>query len=84
MKFNVDLLKDGKIFNITFIKKNGDVRSMNARLGVTKHLRGGQLNYDPASRGYLIVYSMDDSGYRTVNLANIIRIKTNGYEYRKV
>jgi hypothetical protein len=29
-------LNDGKIFHITFVKKDGTIRSFNARLGVRK------------------------------------------------
>ena len=30
-----------KIFKATFLKKNGDVREMNCKIGVKKHLKGG-------------------------------------------
>jgi hypothetical protein len=68
----------GKIFNITFIKKDGTTRSFNARFGVAKNLAGGGLAYSPEKHNLLKVFSMDDDGYRMVNLSNILRIKANG------
>jgi hypothetical protein len=32
---------NGKIVTVTFTKKDGSIRIMNCRLGVTKHLKGG-------------------------------------------
>lgn len=84
MKFTIDELKNGKIFNITFVKANGEIRKFNARLGVKKNLKGKGLKYDPVSRGNLIVYSMDDKGYRTIKISNILRIKCNGNVYTTV
>ncbi|WP_430928365.1 hypothetical protein [Polaribacter marinivivus] len=81
MKFTTDELKNGRIFNVTFVKKNGSVHRMNARLGVRKNLKGKGLKYDPITRGNLIVYSMSDKGYRTLKLGSILRIKCNGTVY---
>ena len=48
----------GKIFSVTFTKKDGSSRAMNCRTGVKKHLTGGMLKYDPISRGLLPVYDL--------------------------
>lgn len=74
-------LNDGKIFHITFVKTNGAIRSFNARLGVRSHLKGGELSYDPKENGNIVVFSMDDNGYRTIKVDNILRIKTKGNIY---
>ena len=84
MKFKVDMLTNGRIFNVQFVKKDGSVRSMNARLGVTKHLRSGQLKYNPTDKNYIIVFSMGDGGYRTISLEHVLRIKCNGNEYTRI
>ena len=81
MKFTVEQLQNGRIFNVTFTKANGEVRRMNSRLGVKKNLKGTGLKYDAQSRGNLIVYSMSDKGYRTVKLGSILTIKCNGNVY---
>lgn len=69
----------GQIFSVCWIKKNGDERCANVRLGVTKYLKGGQ---SPANAGnsflpVFLMWSMDgktfrgESGYRMLNLNTI-------------
>lgn len=74
-------LVGNKIFTATFQKKDGTIRNMNCRLGVVKHLRGGGLSYDPASRNNLIVYDLKKKGYRTINLDTLISIRIDGKKY---
>ena len=76
-----ELRSTGGIFNVRFYKKDGTKRSINARFGVRKGVTGAGLKYDPASRNNIIVYSMFDGGFRTINLDSIYRIKFNGQEY---
>lgn len=47
------------IFSVDFIKKDGSARTMTCRLGVTKHLKGGELPFDPIEKGLLPVYDME-------------------------
>ena len=76
-----ELRSTGGIFNVRFYKKDGTKRSINARFGVRKGVTGTGRKYDPASRNNIIVYSMIDNGFRTINLDSIYRIKFNGQEY---
>lgn len=76
------LLNDGKIFNITFVKKDDSIRKFNARFGVYSHLRGGKLTYKPQDKNNIIVFSMDDKGYRTINVDNILMVKAKGQTYK--
>ena len=62
-----------KIFKATFFKKNGDIREMNCKLGVKKHLKGG-INVNNRDR-YLTVYDMKSEGYRYINLNTILEIR---------
>ena len=59
MKRNLETIKNfvgnGKIFTVTFIKKDLSTRIMNCRLGVTKHLKGGTLKYDPTEKNLICV-----------------------------
>ena len=71
----------GKFFTVTFIKKDGSERVMNARLGVKKYLRGGELKYDPAEFNYITVYDMGAKGYRMVNANTIQKLKIGKNEY---
>lgn len=66
-------------FSVSFIKKNGELRSINGRLGVTKYLKGG-VNPNTDKPEFLIVYE-NNNGYRTVSLENITRLCANGKEY---
>ena len=66
----------GKFFTVVFIKKDGSTRSMNCRLGVTKHLKGGLSTLNPEQ--YLTVYDVQSEGYRAVNLSTIVSVTCGG------
>jgi len=73
----------GKIFGVTYTKRTtGEVRDMVARLGVTKHLTGGELKYSPASKKLLTVFDMQKQNYRMVNLTSIHTLRMHGAEFR--
>lgn len=65
----------GKIFSALFVKKNGEMRKMTARLGVKSHLKGGELAYDASSHNNLIVFDLEKKAYRTIKFDNLIEIK---------
>lgn len=67
------LSSNGKIFSVEFIKKDGTKRLMNCRLGVTKHLKGGNstLNADK----FITVYDLQSKGYRAIDKQTIISVK---------
>jgi len=67
-----------KIFSATFTKKDGSLRKMLCRLNVKKHLKGGKKSYDSNALNYLTVYSLDKSGYRTINVNTLKQLKANG------
>jgi hypothetical protein len=71
----------GKFFTVTFIKKDGSERVMNARLGVKKYLKGGTLRYDPTLFNYITVFDMGIKDYRTVNANTIKNLKIGKNEY---
>ena len=72
---------NGKFFTVTFIKKDGTERVMNARLGVKVYLKGGQLTYDAESKGLVPVYDVKTGGYRMVNINTITHLKIGRNEY---
>jgi hypothetical protein len=87
MKLTAKIIKQiignkGRIFNVTFTKKDGSTRSFNARLGVHSYASktGGGRKYDPSDYNMIGVFSLDDLGYRTVSVDNLIRLKANGLE----
>ena len=69
-----DLFKinGSKFFTVTFIKKDQSIRTINGRLGVQKHLKGGECTLD--KNKFLIVYSIADAGYRAINKETILSI----------
>ena len=67
-----------KIFTAKFIKKNGEERVMNCRLGVTKHLKGGTMKHDPSSLNHLVVFDMQKKEYRTINVDTLVELKFEG------
>lgn len=67
------LSSNGKIFSVEFVKKDGSVRLMNCRLGVTKYLKGGQSTLDPNK--FITVYDLQSEGYRAINIETIINVK---------
>ena len=86
-----DLIKatNGKFFTVTFIKKDGSPRTMNARLGVKVYLRGGQLAYDAEEKGLIPVWGPKEhketgKGYRMVSINTITNLKIGKNEYTVV
>lgn len=69
---------EGKLFSVTFEKKDGSLRTMTARLGVHKYLTGGGAKFDAEPRGMIRVFSIGDMGYRTVTAERIVRLKAYG------
>ena len=67
------LASNGKFVTVTFLKKDGTVRKMNCRMGVTKHLKGGESTLD--AEQYITVFDMAKGAYRAINRDTIIEIK---------
>jgi len=78
MKGFIEQAKSGKVFTVEFIKKNGELRVMNARLGVKKGTNGQGMKYKPTERGLLPVYDMQNGGFRMINFKTIKSITMEG------
>ena len=74
-------LVGNKIFTAEFLKKDGTLRKMNCRLGVTKHLKGGELKYNPDEYNYLPVFDLQAGEYRTINLNTLKKLTVEGVTY---
>jgi len=84
MKSEISTLKElvgNKIFSVEFLKKDGSLRKMVCRLGVKKHLKGGELKYSPEDFNYLTVFDLQSEEYRTINVNTIKKIKLDGVTY---
>jgi hypothetical protein len=71
----------GNFFRACFLKKDGTVREMTARFGVKKHLKGGELSYNPEDFNYVVVFDVDKQAYRTINMDKLIFLRYNGKEF---
>ena len=67
-----------KIFTAKFIKKNGEERVINCRLGVTKHLKGVGMKHDPSTLNHIVVFDMQKKEYRTINVDTLVELKFEG------
>ena len=73
----------GKIFSCEFIKKDGSLRKMVARIGVKKNLKGGK-NGVSEKNSLITVYDMIAGGYRMINLATVQAVRVNRIAYEVV
>jgi len=69
------LQKGGRIFSVTFIKKDGTIRRMAARLGVRKGVKGVGLRFKPEDKGLMVVFDMNKREFRMINLNTIIELR---------
>jgi hypothetical protein len=65
-----------KFITVTFVKKDGAVRKINGRMNVKKYLQGGSTTVDRDK--FLILYSVQDKGYRAVNKDSILSVAIDG------
>lgn len=72
----IELLGD-KIFTVSFTKKDGSLRLMNARRGVTKGVKGVGMSYDPSKKGLVVVFDMQKQAFRMINADTIHEIKAD-------
>jgi len=77
----LELIADGRFFSVEFTKRDGSLRTMQARLGVTQYLAGGEKGYSDAAKGIVTVYSVDAAGYRSVRLDSIRSLTVRGTTY---
>lgn len=79
-KSEIARIAGNKFISVSFLKKDGTKRTINGRLHVKRYLKGGD-NPNTRNDAFLIIYSMKDKGYRTINLDSVFRIAASGKEY---
>ena len=80
MKVSKNYLDNGRFFSVTFRKKDGTIRKMLARRGVKRNLQGNP-RYNPDDYNLLVVWSVNDEAYRSINLNTILEVKANGLTF---
>ena len=72
---------NGKFFTCFFVKKDGTLRKMTARVGVKKGLaNNGFVREEKDS--LICVYDMTAKGYRTINLDTLKSFKCGNIQYQ--
>lgn len=76
-----------EFFSVSFIKRTtGELRKMNCRKGVKKHLKGGSLPYSPSKKNLVPVWdaTIEDNSkaYRMISVEGIREVKMNGKHYQ--
>lgn len=72
----------GKFISVTFVKKNGEVRKLHGRTGVTKDLRGGVNKVVKDTNSYITVWDKSKQEYRTVNLDTVSELHMCKHTYK--
>lgn len=73
MEFDELILSSaGRFVTVEFLKKDGSLRTLTGRLGVTKHLKGGVSTLDPAK--FITIYDVVNKGYRAINRSTIYSV----------
>jgi len=72
---------NGTFVTVTFVKKNGEQRVLNGRMGVTAGLKGGKSTIDPTK--FITIYDVKAGGYRSINRETILEVKVGGVIARK-
>jgi hypothetical protein len=86
----INTIPNGAMFSVVYSKKDGTTRELTTVKGTRQGVKGVGLNYDPASKGYLILYdinlartTLDKSKcWRTVNYNTITQFKWAGKVFR--
>jgi hypothetical protein len=80
----------GKFFTVTFKKRTtGELRTMTCRGGVSKHVTGEGLKFDPAKKNLVPVFEVNNQegktgkdAYRFISLESVLFISSEGADYR--
>lgn len=72
----------GKIFNVTFIKRDGSKRTMTCRGGVKKYTKGVGLRYNPKAYDLRVVFDLGKMQYRMIPIDRVISLRIGGTTYK--
>ncbi len=70
---------NGKFVSVTFTKKDGSLRTLVGRMGVTSHLKGGKSTLDASK--YITIWDVQNNGYRAINRSTIQSVRLAGKEF---
>lgn len=70
----------GMFFNVKFVKKNGDKRSMTCRKSVTKHLKGGKSTIK-GNTNLVGVWEPNVKSYRCFDITRVTALNALGHKF---
>lgn len=74
----------GEVFTCRFIKRTtGEERILTGKLGVTEHLKGGELKYNKKEKGLISVYDLENNGYRMIPVDGILEVTIGEKTYNE-
>jgi len=71
----------GRFLSVTFKQKDGTIRVLNGRTGVSVDVKGIGLSYDPDDFNNAIIRDVQIQQYRTVKQDALISAKIGGEEF---
>ena len=69
----------GRFVTVVFEKKDGTMRTLTGRMGVTKWLKGGQSTLDKDQ--FITIYDVVNKGYRAINRDSIMSVTINHQQH---
>ena len=72
----------GRIFGVTFVKKDGSTRNMTCRGGVRKYVKGVGMSYNPKAYDLRVVFDLDKMQYRMVPINRVLALRIQGKTYK--
>lgn len=72
------LASKGRFMTIEFVKANGEVRTINGRIGVHWHGTPALVRYNMGGNPYFLVWEVRTRGYRNIALDRVRSIRTQG------
>lgn len=76
--FDTLKVNNGQIFGVQFVKKDGTIRDMVARLGVKKGVTGEGMKYNPADFNLITAFDMQKKEYRSISIDTLTQLKVDG------
>jgi hypothetical protein len=79
----IDGIKGGRIFGVTFVKKDGSVRRMTCRKGVRVGVKGTGAGWGAgALKPLRTVFDMNKAAFRTIPTDRVLEIRTSGVTHK--
>lgn len=69
----------GRFVTVVFEKKDGSLRTLTGRMGVTKWLKGGKSTLDADQ--FITIYDVVNKGYRAINRDTIMSVTINHQQH---